>query len=438
MTSGNFHAVSHGRRVRFLRRYLPTGFRWAVLLPMLICSAWVASAMEEEKPGPLIERFSLNREKPVKEFSDHRLKIELVDIASNDVMRTITLKIFSRAHKAEYQNGFQKHTYIEMLKHYVGDPISGNPYKCPEGWLYYDKSDSREVSLSLYRSPGFSDSFWYDVHIAIMENWKYGVMALCWIGILTFIYYYFPFLAGFILIQHSARVHALRTGFPSMPIVVYLIKRLPVIAAFILLFYSFFSFDWWGVAFAAVLGIGLQCYLTWTNKQQLSFYATATQLTSIPESRGRAFEGRIQGFPVRLAVGGAFYPASFQGGDVDSGSTGFHMSYLVVEVKLNDDRWEGLLLERDLNKSSQWSANMPFGGSQAVQAALARISTLPKYSIARIDVRNGTLLAMKLFAPDSPAEIHLLVDLLIQVAAALNQTSQVHCAPPTETECYPV
>jgi len=39
----------------------------------------------------------------------------------------------ARSQQAEYREPWREHTFIEMTQGYVGNPVSGSPYKCMEG-----------------------------------------------------------------------------------------------------------------------------------------------------------------------------------------------------------------------------------------------------------------------------------------------------------------
>jgi hypothetical protein len=374
---------------------------------------------QEEAPGQLIETFTLSPDAPAKAFFEGKLKVELVGITATDDMKTVRIRIASRALKAEYGDEWQEHTYLEMLRYYVGNPISGSPFKCAEGWLYYEKSDGGGVTLSLRANPHMSGSFAYDSLLLLLENWKKVVVALCLIGLAFFLYYYTPLLWGFISIQHLAHEHAMQTGFPSSPVFLYLVYRLPVLVAFYLLFDFFFSEGWKGVAVAAAIAIGLQLFFNWHNTRQLQTYASIKHFTAIPDSRGRAVQGHVKGMPVALAVGGTFVANPYYAGDYQSGGPTFYMSFLVLEVSLRNPQWDGLVLTREIDGSERWSATTPVEMVPRIRDALAGISRLSRYSILRLEVRGGKLVTMKMFAPDTPAEINLLVDLVADVAQAL-------------------
>lgn len=153
-------------------------------------------------------------------------------------------------------------------------------------------------------------------------------------------------------------------------------------------------------------------------------YASWKHFTPIPESKGRAFQGQVHGMPVALAVGGTFVGNTSYGGDYESVGSSFHMSYLVIQVSLKKPDWSGLVLDRDLQKPDLWTANTPWTFPSRIQKALAGISKLSKYTILRFEVRGDKLITTKIFAPDSPAEIHLLVDLVLEVALALDMSQR--------------
>lgn len=249
-------------------QWLPITF--AVVISLLAEGIlWQAKALGEEQPGRLIETFTLNRNNPVREFMEGRLKIELVSVTSDDLIKTISVRISSRSLKAEYGQEWQEHRYLEMLRYYVGSPISGSPFKCVEGWLYYEKSDNESVTISLRANPEMDSSWWYAVTVGMLENWRYAVIAFCVIGLVIFIYYYIPLLASFISIQHHARVHAMETGFPSSPVPIYLLKRLLLFAVFALFFIV--SLPTTGRAWPLPPSLPLDC----------SFFSTGTTSNSL-------------------------------------------------------------------------------------------------------------------------------------------------------------
>lgn len=377
---------------------------------------------QEEATGQLIETFTLSPQAPTKTFFDGTLKVELSGITANDELKTVQIRIASRALKAEFGQEWQEHTYLEMLKYYVRNPISGSPFKCAEGWLYYEKSDVGGVTLSLRANPHMSSSVAYDSLVLLLENWKKVVVVLGLIALAFFLYYYIPLFWSFVSIQHLAHDHALRTGFPSSPVFLYLVSRLPVLLAVYLLFHCFFSNGWKGVAVAVAIAIGLQLYFNWHNTRQLQTYASIRHFTGIADSRGRAVQGHVKGMPVALAVGGTFLRNPYYAGDYQSGGSSLYMSFLVLEISLRNPQWDGLVLTRDLDRSERWSANKPVTQVSRIQDTLAGISRLSRSSILRLEVRGGTLVTMKMFAPDTPAEINLLVDLVADVAQALESS----------------
>jgi hypothetical protein len=125
---------------------------------------------QEEAPGKLIETFELTPDSPARVFFDGKLKVELINAKADDIMKTIIIRVSSRALKAEYGDEWREHTYLEMLKYYVGSPISGSPFKCAEGWLYYEKSEKQGVTLSLRANPHMSDASSYNFLLLILEN----------------------------------------------------------------------------------------------------------------------------------------------------------------------------------------------------------------------------------------------------------------------------
>jgi len=374
---------------------------------------------QEEAPGKLIETFILTPDHPARVFFDGKLKVELTGARADEIMKTITIRVSSRALKAEYGDEWREHTYLEMLKWFVGSPISGSPFKCAEGWLYYEKSDDKGVTLSLRANPHMSGAYSYNLLLLLLENWKKLVIGLVLIGLAIFLYYYIPLVWSFVSIQHMAHAHALQTGFPSSPVFIYLVKRLPLLFAFYLIFHCFFNYGWKGVVATLAVAVCLQLYFNWYNAHQLKTYASIRNFTAIPGSKERAFQGQLGGKSVALAVGGTFISNPYYAGDYSSGGSGFHMSFLVLEVMLQNLQWDGLVLTRDPNHPRDWSASRPLDSLPGVQNALAEIARLPKYSILRLEVRNNKLVTMKMFAPDTPAEINLLVDLVIGVAQAL-------------------
>ncbi len=374
---------------------------------------------QEEAPGKLIETFVLAPDSPARIFFDGKLKVELTGVKADEIMKTITIRISSRALKAEYGDEWQQHTYLEMLKWYVGSPISGSPFKCAEGWLYYEKSEEQGVTLSLRANPHMSGASSYNLLLLLLENWKKLFIGLFLIGLAIFLYYYIPFVWSFVSIQHMAHAHALQTGFPSSSLILYLLKRLPLLFAFYLIFHFFSTYGWKGVAGAAAIAVGLQLYFNWHNAQQLKTYASIRNFTAIPGSKEKAFQGQLGGKSVALAVGGTFVSNPYYAGDYSSGGPGFHMSFLVMEVMLQNAHWDGLILTRDPNHPKNWSATRPLDSLPGVRNALAEISRLPKYSILQLEGRNNKLVTVKMFAPDTPAEINLLADLVTGVAQAL-------------------
>lgn len=378
----------------------------------------------EETHGKLIATFTLTPDSPARVFFEGNLNVELVSATADDLMKTIKIRVSSRALKAEYGDLWKEHTYLEMLKHYVRSPISGSPFKCAEGWLYYEHSGDGGVTLSLRTNPHMTGSFSYNVLVLTLENWKKVVIGLGVVAVAILLYYYIPILWSFVSIQHLAHAHALKTGFPSSPVIIYLIKRLPLLMAFCFLFYVFFNYGWKGVAAAAAIGISLQLYLNRHNAEQLRTYASLKNMTPIAESKNRAFQGQVNGRPVALAVGGTFIKNPSYAGDYESGGPYFHMSYLVLEVAVSNAQWDGLVLLRDIAKPDTWSSSLPVDRFPRVGEALAAISRLSKYSILRLEVRNNKLMAMKMFAPDTPAEINLLVDLVEDVTSALDQSKR--------------
>ncbi len=374
---------------------------------------------QEEVPGKLIETFVLTPDSPARVFFDGKLKVELIGVKSDEIVKTITIRISSRALKAEYGDEWREHTYLEMLKWYVGSPISGSPFKCAEGWLYYEKSENKGVILSLRANPHMSGASSYTLLLLLLENWRKLFIGLFLIGLAIFLYYYIPLFWSFVSIQYMAHAHAQQTGFPSSPLLIYLVKRLPLLLAFYLIFHCFFSYGWKGVAGAVAIAVSLQLYFNWYNAQQLRHYASIRSFTAIPGSKERAFQGQVRGRSVALAVGGTFISNPYYAGDYSSGGPGFHMSFLVMEVMLPDPHWDGLVLTRDPNHPRDWSASRPLDSLPGVRNALAEVSRLPKYSILQLEVKNNKLVTVKMFAPDTPAEINLLADLVTGVAQAL-------------------
>lgn len=376
---------------------------------------------QEEKMPELIETFTLDAEHPRKEFFGGKMKVELVSSTVKDYMRTVEIRVSSDMLKAEYNDEWQKHTFIEMTDYYVGDPVSGSPFKCLEGWMYYKKSSPGSVTLALHAGTTSTDSWGYWLTVKALANWKYFIMFLCYIALAVFLYYYTPLFWGFISMQIQARAHALATGFDSSTVLMYVLTKVPLLICFYIFFHLFFNYDWKGVVAAALIGIGLQFYFNWHNKNQLIAYAEARHFTPAEGTNNRAYTGMVLEKPVLLSVGGMFIPTAYSGSDFES--TGWHtfMSYILIQVTLKNKKWEGLVLEKSLEKPYAWTASQSLEHCPDTGPALAALSRLPKYTVLKIEVLDGKLSTVKAFAPDSPAEIHLLTDLMVDLAGALEK-----------------
>lgn len=168
---------------------------FAVLI-LVLTFVFLESAMaREEPPGKLIATFTLNRDNPVRTFFDGNLKVELVSANVDELMKTVKVRISSRALKAEFGDTWQEHTYLEMLKYNLGDPVSGSPFKCAEGWLYYEHSETGEVTLSLRSNPKIPNISSYNFLILFLENWKKVFMAL---GVMIGLLFVFSLLSTFL------------------------------------------------------------------------------------------------------------------------------------------------------------------------------------------------------------------------------------------------
>jgi hypothetical protein len=378
-----------------------------------------ARAREENIPE-LVETFTLTEAGPRREFYDGKLIIELVSSSSDHLFKTVKVRISSDALKAEYRQEWQEHTYLEQLRHYIGNPVSGSPFKCMEGWFYYGKSAPGSATISLHAGAEPVSSIWYKFHVITYKYFQYCIIAIGWIVIAVLLYCLAPLFWSFIRIQQQARSHALKTGFESSPVPLYLIKRIPLIVCICFVIYLLFSFDWKGIVGAALMAICLQMYFNWHNRKQLAMYAAKKQMTPSGKSKKYAFTGQVKEMQVTLAINGIFLLNPSYNDDIGISPVHIHVSFIVIQVSLKNDGLNGLLFSRNKEKQYGWDSSHGEEIGEAAAKPLAELSRLPRYSLRKIEVIDGKLTAIKGFAPDTPAEIHLLTDLVVDLAASLS------------------
>jgi len=391
------------------------------LLLSLSASWLIPVRAQEEKMPELIETFTLDTVHPQRVFLDGKLKVALVSSTENETMKTIVIRVSSDALMAEYGQEWREHSFIEMIRYFTGDPISGSPFKCLEGWIYYQQSAPGSVTLTLHKGNTSVKSAGYWFTVNVLRNWKYFIMFLGIIGIAIALYYWGPLLWGFISIQVHARAHALATGFDSSPVVLYVLKKIPLLACIYLFFHLLFNYGWKGAAGAVILAIGLQLYFNWHNRNQLIAYAEKNNMSAIEGTNKCAFKGEIRGIPVLLSVGGIFIPNVTGGSDFQSVGQHTYLSFLLIRVTINDPKREGLILLRDKESQFGWKTSGDPEIFPEAEKTLTALADLPKYSIGRIEVIDSKLSTVKAFAADSPAEIHLLTDLMVDLARALDK-----------------
>jgi len=331
-------------------------------------------------------------------------------------MKTITVRISSDMLRAEYGDEWQEHTFLEMTDYYIGDPVSGSPFKCNEGWVYYKNSSEGSVTLELRAGvqPVDSDSYRFDLFF--MENWKYFVMAVAAFGLCIVLYHFIPFIWTFIRIQIQARAHARATGFGSSSIAVYILKRLPLAGCLYFFINLPFDYGWAGMFMAILITVAVHFYFKLYNKKQLETYARLKHFNPEGGPRSGAYTGEIKGMPILLSVGGIFVS---EPGDVRE-SAFAHISYLLIRVSLRNPEWNGLVISRDKTKKSGWDSTLSMERCAGAEEALSALAKLPLYALRSIQVIDGCLTTVKMFAPDTPAEINLVVDLVADLAIRLD------------------
>lgn len=99
---------------------------------------------------PFVETFTLDQAHPSRTFYGGKLRIELAATAAEKYCKTAAIRISSDSVRAEYRSDYQEYTFVEMTQGYVGSPLPKEPYKCREGWIYYEASSPGSVTLSLY------------------------------------------------------------------------------------------------------------------------------------------------------------------------------------------------------------------------------------------------------------------------------------------------
>ncbi|HRZ26953.1 MAG TPA: hypothetical protein P5295_09110 [Spirochaetota bacterium] len=399
--------------------------RILILLLMIFASSlfsgpahpWSDRAHAQEQGIPkLIETFTLDKNHPRREFYNGRLRIELVSSMTGDYKKSVEVRISSDMLRAEYGDEWQPHYFLEMTKYYIGDPVSGSPFKCFEGWIYYKNSSEGSVTLELRAGVQPVDSASYRFDLFFMENWKYLVMAVAVFGLCIVLYYFTPFIWSFIRIQIQARAHARSTGFGSSSIAVYILKRLPLAGCLYFFINLPFDYGWAGMFMAILITVAVHFYFKLYNKKQLEIYARLKHFNPEGGPRSGAYTGEIKGMPILLSVGGIFVS---EPGDVRE-SAFAHISYLLIRVSLRNPGWNGLVISRDKTKKSGWDSTLSMERCVGAEEALSALTMLPEYTLGTIQVVDGVLSMVKVFAPDTPAEINLVVDLVAEVAVCLD------------------
>lgn len=377
----------------------------------------------EEKIPKVIETFTLTEANPRREFYDGKLKIELVSSTSDNIFKRVNVRISSNSQKAEYNDEWQQHIYIEQMKYYVGNPVSGSPFKCMEGWFYYKKSAPGSVTLSLHEGPESVNSIPYKTSVFLNKNFKYIIMTIGWFFLAIILYYFTPLIWSFISIQMQARAYALKTGFKSSPVLLYIIKRIPLVIAVYYFFDLFFGFNWKSIAGAILIAVCLQIYFRWYNRKQLQIYAAIKHMKPSEKSgkpKKNAYTGHVKGLPVNISLNGILMESPSYDGDISMGSPLMRLSFIVIQITLKNDRLNGLTLSRNKKKQYGWDS---FFGEEICEAAakpLTALSRLPRYGLGSIEIIDGRLTAVKIFAPDTPAEINILTDLIADLASSLS------------------
>jgi hypothetical protein len=375
---------------------------------------------QNERIPVMIEIFTLTDADPRREFYGGKLIIELVSSTSDGTFKKVTVRISSKAHETEFRETWQEHTFIKQLKYYAGDPVSGSPFKCMEGWFYYINSAPGSATISLHAGPEPVGSFWHEFDVISVKYFQYFIMAIGWIVVAVLLYHLVPFAWSFITIQRLARAHALKTGFETYPLPVYLAKRIPLLICICLVMYGIFSFDWKYIAGALTMAVFLQIYFNRHNRRQLEVYAEKTGMKPFGKSKKYAFTGKVKGMRVTLGVNGIFLLDPSFKDDLKISPAHIHISFLVLQVSLKTDGLNGLTFSRDRKKPYGWVFPRKDEIINAAVGPLAALSSIPRYCLNSIEVNDSTLTAIKSFAPDTPAEIHLITDLVVDLAAGLS------------------
>jgi len=105
--------------------------------------------------------------------------------------------------------------------------------------------------------------------------------------------------------------------------------------------------------------------------------------------------------------------------DIKISPAHIHVSFLVIQVFLKNNKLDGLVFSRDKEKQYGWESSQGEKICEAAAKPLIALSRLPRHVLGAIEVNDGKLTAIKAYAPDTPAEINYLTDLVVDLAASL-------------------